>query len=205
MNINAHWIHQRLVVDTVLSFARRALPDSALSQWPDGPTPYPLAYEISDAVPSAYGDRAFHVRVALELRAVRDHGQLGGHARPTCDRVARRRVPRRRVPRAGGRGLVSALQLAIVLAPTALQLLWLRRLGATCGRARQVARMVALGAASAAVAGAVGTLAQGLLGLALAEGTAAWHAARCVLCVALVEELCKLCAARRGPNASPWT
>ena len=93
---------------------------------------------------------------------------------------------------------MSALQLAIVLAPTALQLLWLRRLGATCGRARQVARMVALGAASAAVAGAVGTLAQGLLGLALAEGTAAWHAARCVLCVALVEELCKLCAARRG-------
>ncbi len=104
MNINAHWIHQRLVVDTVLSFARRALPDSALSQWPDGPTPYPLAYEISDAVPSAYGDRAFHVRVALELRAVRDHGQLGGHARPTCDRVARRRVPRRRVPRARGVG-----------------------------------------------------------------------------------------------------
>lgn len=57
--------------------------------------------------------------------------------------------------------------------------------------------MVALGAASAAVAGAVGTLAQGLLGLALSEGTVAWHAARCVLCVALVEELCKLLAARR--------
>ena len=92
---------------------------------------------------------------------------------------------------------MSALQLAFVLAPTALQLLWLRHLGAARGRVRQVARMVALGAASAAVAGAVGTLAQGLLGLALAEGTAAWHAARCVLCVALVEELCKLLAARR--------
>ncbi|MBR3314252.1 MAG: PrsW family intramembrane metalloprotease [Atopobiaceae bacterium] len=48
------------------------------------------------------------------------------------------------------------------------------------------------------MAGAVGTLAQCLLGLALAEGTAGWHAARCVLCVALVEELCKLFAARRG-------
>ena len=92
---------------------------------------------------------------------------------------------------------MSALQLAIVLVPTALQLLWLRRHGATRGRARQAARVVALGAASAAVAGAVGTLAQGLLGLALAEGTAAWQAARCLLCVALVEELCKLCAARR--------
>ena len=68
---------------------------------------------------------------------------------------------------------MSALQLAVVLAPTALQLLWLRRLGATRGRARQVARMVALGAASAAMAGAIGTLARWLLGLALAEGTAA--------------------------------
>ena len=57
---------------------------------------------------------------------------------------------------------------------------------------------MALGAASASVAGAVGTLAQGILGLALAEGTEAWHAARCVLCVALVEELCKLRAARCG-------
>ena len=53
---------------------------------------------------------------------------------------------------------MSALQLAFVLAPTALQLLWLRRLGATRGRARQAARMVALGAASAAMAGAIGTL-----------------------------------------------
>ena len=92
---------------------------------------------------------------------------------------------------------MSALRLAVVLAPTALQLLWLRRLGAARGRARQAARVLAYGAASAAAAGAVGTLAQGLLGLALAEGTAGWHAARCVLCVALVEELCKLCAARR--------
>ena len=47
------------------------------------------------------------------------------------------------------------------------------------------------------MAGAIGTLARWLLGLALAEGTAAWQAARCVLCVALVEELCKLLAARR--------
>ena len=93
---------------------------------------------------------------------------------------------------------MSALQLAFVLAPTALQLLWLRRLGAARGRARQAARVLAYGAASAAAAGAVGTLAQGLLGLALAEGTVAWHAARCVLCVALTEELCKLRAARRG-------
>ena len=44
-------------------------------------------------------------------------------------------------------------------------------------------------------------LARWLLGLALAEGTAAWQAARCVLCVALVEELCKLCSARRGSES----
>ncbi|MBR3160983.1 MAG: PrsW family intramembrane metalloprotease [Atopobiaceae bacterium] len=92
---------------------------------------------------------------------------------------------------------MSALQLAVVLAPTALQLLWLRHLGAARGRVRQVARLLVYGAASAAAAGAVGTLAQGLLGLALAEGTAGWIAARCMLCVALVEELCKLLAARR--------
>ena len=92
---------------------------------------------------------------------------------------------------------MSTLRLAVVLTPTALQLLWLRRLGATRGNAGQAARMMALGAASAAMAGAIGTLARWLLGLALAEGTAAWQAARCVLCVALVEELCKLLAARR--------
>lgn len=93
---------------------------------------------------------------------------------------------------------MSALQLAIVLAPTALQLLWLRRVGAIRGRARQAAHVLVYGAASAVAAGAIEALAQPLLGLALPEGTVAWHAARCMLCIALVEELCKLLAARRG-------
>lgn len=67
MNNNAHRIHEELVCDTVLAFARRALTDSALAQCPDGPTPCPLVYEISNDVPSAYGSWAFHVHVALEL------------------------------------------------------------------------------------------------------------------------------------------
>ena len=91
---------------------------------------------------------------------------------------------------------MSALQLGIVLAPTALQLLWLRRVGTIRGHVRQVARVMTCGAASAVAAGAIGTLARCLLGLALPEGTVAWQVARCMLCVALVEELCKMRAAR---------
>ncbi len=67
MSIQASWIHEELVTSTTLDFAKRALPDSVLAQWPETSTPYPLAYDITDAVPDAYGNRAYHVHVALEL------------------------------------------------------------------------------------------------------------------------------------------
>ena len=41
--------------------------DSEVAQWSDDTAPYPLAYEIADAVSDAFDDHAFHVHAALGL------------------------------------------------------------------------------------------------------------------------------------------
>lgn len=73
MEFRAEWIHEQLVCDTALGFAKRALPDSVLATWDDegGRGQYRLVYEIHDAVPDAWGGRAFHVTVPLELADLR--------------------------------------------------------------------------------------------------------------------------------------
>ena len=67
MNVNACWIHEDLVVKTVCEFATLALPDSVLARWPEDGPAYPMPYEVSDAVPDNFPDRAFHVSTFLGM------------------------------------------------------------------------------------------------------------------------------------------
>lgn len=67
MNVNAHWIHENLVIQTVCDFATLALPDSVLAQWPEDGAAYPMPYEVSDAVPDSLAGRAYRVDTFLEM------------------------------------------------------------------------------------------------------------------------------------------